>query len=78
MPTLDEVLNPDWYAPRRPQARHRALGRPQTGLYARTAATLAAARHAAREGLTDALTGSGTPAGGLTLLSGAQQHGRTS
>jgi hypothetical protein len=78
MPTLDEVLNPDWYVPRRPQARHRAPGRPQTGLYARAAATLTAARHAAREGLADALSGSDTPAGGLALLGGAQQHGRTS
>lgn len=73
MPTLDELLNPDWHTTR-PQARHRAH---RPGLRARTAATLAAARQAARDALRDALVGSGTPTGGLTLHTTQRTDGTT-
>lgn len=76
--TLDDYLIDDYTRGRRPQARHRAPGRPRTGLRARAAATLHTARQTARDALRDALVGSGTPAGGLALHASLNRAERTS
>lgn len=76
-PTLDHIINADWYEPRKPRARHRAPGRPRTGLHARTTRLLRATHQAARDALTEAIRGTDTPAGGLALSLTIQRAGRT-
>jgi hypothetical protein len=71
-PTWDDLTSGYAMRPKRPTPRHRA----ENPLRARATTTLAAARQTARDALTAAIHGTGTPAGGLTLLAGLQQSQR--